>query len=139
MSNIMTFYSDGGARGNPGPAAYAFVVYLNKKRIYKESNVLGITTNNFAEYSGVINAMKWLCLNIDKFVFEKVIFNLDSELVVRQMTGKYKIKNQTLKNLTIKIKELQRIVNKEIEYKSIRREDNKEADSLVNITLDENS
>ena len=134
-SSIVIF-SDGGSRGNPGPAACAFTVFDNKKLIYKDSKYLGIATNNTAEYSAVILALKWL---ISEGVARSIDFNLDSELVVRQLTGVYKIKNKDIMKYVLEIKELQRINNLEIVWTHVPREKNKIADKLVNEKLDESS
>jgi len=129
MKNL-EIYCDGGARGNPGPAASAFVVYENKKVVHKEGKYLGIATNNVAEYTAVIMALTWLTGSAD------VIFYLDSELVVKQLTGLFKIKNEKLRELAIKVKTLEKNFTGEIVYKNLRREKNSVADSLVNETLD---
>lgn len=129
MTNL-EIYCDGGARGNPGPAASAFIVYENKKIIHKEGKALGVTTNNVAEYTAVIMALTWLK------EASSVTFFLDSELVVKQLTGLFKIKDEKLKELAINVKELERKFSGEIFYKSVRRESNAVADALVNETLD---
>lgn len=129
MTNL-EIYCDGGARGNPGPAASAFIVYENKKIIHKEGKALGVTTNNVAEYTAVIMALTWLK------EATSVTFFLDSELVVKQLTGLFKIKDEKLKELAINVKELERKFSGEIFYKSVRRESNAVADALVNETLD---
>ncbi|MEK7497288.1 MAG: ribonuclease HI family protein [Patescibacteria group bacterium] len=123
-------YCDGGARGNPGPAASAFVVYEDGKIIHKEGKFLGVATNNVAEYSAVIMALIWLK------EIASVTFFLDSELVVKQLTGVFKIKNENLKDLAIKAKTLKKNFSGKIIYKNLRREKNTAADSLVNETLD---
>lgn len=140
-------YSDGGARGNPGPAAAAFVVIEKEKVIFSQSRYLGITTNNAAEYKGVIMALSWILNNIEKFKVKKTTFFLDSELVVNQLSGNYKIKNKNLKLLIEKAKKLEKkIVAKsfsiknislKIIYKYIPRSKNKLADHLVNKSLNE--
>lgn len=137
--NNLIIYSDGGARGNPGPAASAFVVLKNGKLFYKKSSYLGKTTNNFAEYSGVVMALEWLTKNYKSGRNEPVTLVLDSELVARQLSGKYKVKSKRLKPLIYIIRKLEKKLDKKINYKTVSRDKNKLADSLVNKTLDEKS
>jgi ribonuclease HI len=123
---------DGGARGNPGPAAYGVVVRSPQGAILAElAEYLGIQTNNVAEYSGLVAA-------IDYAIREKhsslKVFS-DSELLVRQMRGEYKVKNPTLKELYDQAQGLVRkLAHFSIEH--VRREQNREADRLVNEALD---
>lgn len=137
MSKKITIHCDGGSRGNPGPAASAFVVYdTNGELIHELGKYLGVTTNNIAEYTAVLLAVKWLKtagLGIDE-----IEFVLDSELVVRQLTGVYKIKNENLRSLALEIAVLTKKLDYKISYRNVLREKNKEADLLVNKTLDEN-
>ncbi|MFV1917086.1 MAG: ribonuclease HI family protein [Patescibacteria group bacterium] len=130
-------YSDGGARGNPGPAAAAFVVISDGRVNYKKAKYLGEATNNVAEYCGVLMALDWLVK--DKVVsVKKIGFYLDSELVANQLSGNYKVKNENLKTLILKIKKLEEKSGINIVYKSVPRSKNKLADYLVNEVLDEN-
>lgn len=126
-------YTDGGARGNPGPAAYAFVVFENDTKIFQEGKYIGETTNNVAEYTGVAKALEFLTTQID--VKEVSVF-LDSLLVKEQLTGNYKIKHDNMKNFASQIKALEKNFQ-HITYTHIPREKNKDADALVNSTLDE--
>ncbi len=133
----MKIYCDGGARGNPGPAASAFVVFdENKKVVCQEAKFLGQATNNVAEYQAVIMALGWLLKNKDKISFQRIYFYLDSKLVVKQLKGEFRIKNRKLQLLVLKIKELERGLDLVVNYKHIPREENKKADLLVNTTLD---
>src|SRR5262252_8763585 len=96
-------HSDGGARGNPGPAGYGVVIHDEKgKRVAALSEYLGHQTNNFAEYQGLIAALEYALQNGHKAL--KVIS--DSELLVRQIKGIYKVKNSTLQDLHARAKEL---------------------------------
>lgn len=132
--NGIKIYCDGGARGNPGPAAAAFVVVSPEGKILeKRGKFLGRKTNNFAEYEAVRLALQRL---VGKGTKGDVSFFLDSQLVVKQMTGKFKIKQPDLKMLAMKIKELEKKLTGEISYYSIPRNGNKLADFLVNKTLD---
>lgn len=130
---IMIIYCDGGSRGNPGPAASAFVATENNEVLYKESKYLGIETNNVAEYNAVLIALNWIK---DTNPIDTVIINLDSQLIERQINGFYKVKNEKLKklhnNVLIKLKS----INTKIEFVWNYRTDNELADNLVNEELD---
>lgn len=127
-------YCDGGARGNPGPAAYSFIVVENEKVVYKKSRFLGIRTNNFAEYSGVLAALAWLTKKSAEL--DAVSIFLDSQLAVKQLNGEYKVKSKNLKPLITKIKLLEDHVDTKINFYFLPRAKNKLADFLVNKTLD---
>jgi len=137
MQNPLLVYCDGGARGNPGPAAAAIVVEKDGKVIHKESKYLGRGTNNEAEYSGAILGLEWVSKNITGA--EKITFILDSQLVANQLSGKFKVKNENLRNRYFTAKTLEKNISAEINYESVSRERNKIADFLVNKELDENS
>ena len=139
---ILNLFSDGGARGNPGPAATG-VVIKNEKGIIlsKYGRYLGYTTNNVAEYSAVLLAVKWLTkqlrvMNTLRDKNEELIINLDSQLVERQLNKKYKIKNQNLKIIYDKIELLISNHKLEINFVWNYRDKNHLADSLVNEELD---
>lgn len=131
----IVIYSDGGSRGNPGPAASAFVVTKNDQVIFSQSRYLGETTNNVAEYTTVLMIVEWLAKNMS----DSVLVNLDSQLVERQLNGQYKVKDQKLKDIFLKIKDV--ILKNKINIKFIwnYRETNHLADELVNKELDANS
>lgn len=137
MGNIK-IYTDGGARGNPGPAAIG-VVFANEKgeTIKKCSNYLGETTNNIAEYEAVIFAMQKAKAFFGKEEVKKMSadFLLDSELVVKQLNHEYKIQEENLQTLFLKIWNLMLDFGP-IKFFYIPREKNKEADALVNEELD---
>lgn len=132
MPNKLIIYTDGGARGNPGPAASAFVIYDEKREmIEKGGKYLGKTTNNQAEYQAVI-----LAINRAKDLGAKEIeFFLDSELAVKQLNREYKVRDPDLAPLFLKIWNLS-IGFKKITYTHVSRERNKEADAVVNEILD---
>lgn len=135
MSKAIVIYCDGGARGNPGPAASAFVVLDDSGEVLtKKGFFLGKTTNNVAEYKAVIFALHDIKNKPVKP--EMINFFLDSELVVKQLTGFYKVKDKNLQQLVIEIKNLEKELNVLINYQAIPREKNKIADFLVNETLD---
>ena len=135
----ITIYTDGGSRGNPGKAAIG-VVFCNEmgQEIKKFGEYLGDNlTNNEAEYQAVIFALKKFKALFGKKIAEvsEVEVRSDSELLVNQMNGKFKIENERIQKFFIEIWNL-RIDFKEIKFKAIPREKNKEADRLVNETLD---
>lgn len=130
-------YCDGGARGNPGKAAAAFVVEKNGKVIVSKAVYLGIKTNNIAEYSAVIYALKWLVENSDiRNQKSDIRFVLDSELVVKQLNGLYKVKNEKLRGYYFSISELLKTIPRKIIFTNVDRSKNKLADFLVNKKLD---
>lgn len=126
-------FTDGGSRGNPGPAASAFVVYDNDRVVYRQAKVLGRATNNAAEYQAVIMALTWLSQEPS---VESVTFVGDSELVVKQLNGIYAVKSPDIIPLVAKVKELVRSIATPITFTHVRREHNSEADRLVNEALD---
>ncbi len=128
---IYELFTDGGARGNPGPAAGAFVIKKGEKIVANGAVFLGKTTNNQAEYEGLVLGLKKL-LTITK---GEVKCFLDSELVVKQLNGQYRVKDEGLKPLFAKVCVLKGHFEK-ITFTHIRREKNKEADALVNQELD---
>jgi ribonuclease HI len=135
----MVIHTDGGARGNPGPAACAFIAEVGGKIVREDSLFLGSTTNNYAEYQGVILALKWLVDNYKILSIGNILFCLDSELVVRQLNGDYKVKDKKLIELFLQVNQLSKNISVKIFYKSIPRTKNKLADFLVNKKLDENA
>ena len=135
MGETILINCDGGAKGNPGPAAAAFVVKKGSKKIYSESVFIGEATNNVAEYRGVIAALSWINQNGEDIGDLPVIFFLDSQLITNQLLGVFKIKNPTLKKLLEQAKLLEIKSQKNISYKLIPRERNGDADFLVKQTL----
>jgi len=131
----LIIYTDGASRGNPGLASYGFSIRNEKgKVLYEEGKYIGITTNNFAEYSAVLNALKYVEENY-KGKYSGLDFYMDSKLAVEQLSGRYKIKSLNLKPLIYKIKELEGKLGEPV-YKHIPRELNKVADWLANQALD---
>ena len=133
----LTIHTDGGARGNPGPAAVGVVIETEKNILTEFGKTLGETTNNVAEYSAVIEALTWIKNNSSKTGEAEKNFFLDSNLVVNQLNGKFKINDMNLRKLFSKAKELEREVGGVIHYSYIPREQNSAADALVNRALDE--
>lgn len=132
MSKKAKIYSDGGARGNPGPAGIGVVIEINGQ-IKRYKKFIGTATNNQAEYQAVIYGLERAkalgATEVDCF--------LDSELVASQLNQKFKIKNQELGPLFVKVWNLSLGFTK-VRYFHLRRQDNKDADRLVNEAIDEN-
>jgi ribonuclease HI len=124
--------TDGGARGNPGPAAFGYVLEAEDGTVLDaRGEAIGVATNNVAEYRALIAGLgKAAELGVDDL---EVIS--DSELVVKQMTGEYRIKNKALQELSIQATRLARNVGS-VRYRAVRREHNELADRLVNEALD---
>lgn len=133
--HVMT---DGGSRNNPGNAAIGFVITdENNMLLYQEGKAIGIATNNVAEYSALIESIKWLEKNKNNFpVPVEIVFHSDSELLVNQMTGRYKVKDLKLKTLVVEAHYLLTKLNILHTFIAIPREKNKPADKLVNDALD---
>lgn len=124
-------HTDGGARGNPGPAAIGVVIEHNGKTVTSFGKTIGETTNNVAEYTAVIEALKFL-----KSYHGKIDFFLDSTLVVNQLNGLFKVKGPHLRELLLRVRTLEADVEGVITYTAVRRESNRRADLLVNDALD---
>ena len=132
-------YTDGGSRGNPGPAAAGFLFCNEKREVFKKySECLGETTNNEAEYQAVILALKKFKATFGNKLAKNTAIEVksDSELLINQLNGKYKILEPKIQTLFITIWNL-KLDFKEIKFKLISREKNKEADKLVNEALDQ--
>lgn len=130
---LIEIFTDGGSRGNPGQAAYGFVVKTGGKIVKKAGGALGVATNNFAEYTAVIRALEFAK---EKFKGRDIKFYMDSLLVASQLSGLFKIKNPSIRQLVFKVRTLESDFG-QITYTHILRENNKEADRLVNEALDE--
>lgn len=131
-------YIDGGSRGNPGPAAFGVVFKTEKGGVVKEySQYIGDGTNNEAEYRGLIFALKKAKSLFGKDKAKKMPIELksDSELLIKQMKGEYKIKEPNIQQLFLKAWNL-KIDFGNLEFFLVSREENKEADRLVNEALD---
>jgi len=134
---IFRIYCDGGARGNPGPAGIGVVVNDEKDNlIHKFGKRIGATTNNVAEYTAVVEALTYLGEKIRFEKGDKIAFHLDSELVVSQLNGIYKVKNEKLRLLLWKVREKEAGFSMPISYQHIPREENHLADAMVNEALD---
>ena len=125
-------HTDGGARGNPGPSGIGVVIELDGQ-VHKFKEFIGHATNNQAEYRAVLLALE----KAKELGVEEADVFLDSELVKQQLAGNYKVKNVDLQPLFLKIWNISQSFKK-VKYTHVARNDNKEADKLVNEVLDEN-
>lgn len=138
MINTLNVFTDGGARGNPGPSAIGvYITDGNNKKISGFGKQIGNSTNNVAEYKAVIEALTWIIENKkDLSRNAKVYFFLDSKLVCSQIIGIFKVKNADLRNLLFDVRQREAQINFPIFYKHIPREQNTKADAFVNSALD---
>ena len=138
--NKIYINTDGGSRGNPGPAGIGVVFYdQDEKEIDSHCEYIGEGTNNEAEYSAIVSALKILLKSswFNKEEIEEVVCRLDSQLVVEQINGRYKVKQPHLQVFVSEIKELIMQLSVKISFVHVRREQNQRADELVNLALDE--
>lgn len=132
----LVIHTDGGARGNPGPAAVGVIMEKDGKPFAHFGKFIGNTTNNVAEYTAVIEAFHWILNHLSNLGdLSDVDFSLDSDLVVNQLNGLFKVKDAHLRLLLAKIRELEQTIGGTITYTYIPREQNKQADLLVNQIL----
>ena len=133
----LNVYTDGGSRGNPGISGYGLVIYDEKQKVIcKESKFLGIKTNNEAEYLAIIGALEWIKKNQSFLNITKINFFADSQLMIRQFQGIYKVKAPTLLPLFSRSQQLLIQINLPCTFKDIRRESNELADKLANKAMD---
>ena len=126
-------HTDGASRGNPGPASTGLVVYdKNETLLYEEASALGEQTNNYAEYSAVLRALQLSAAN----KIQSLILKSDSEFLIKQLQGLYKVRSENIKNLYKKCKLYESQISK-VEFQHVRREYNKRADELANLVLDD--
>lgn len=133
---MLRIFSDGGSRGNPGPSAYAIVVTENGKIIHEHSEFLGIHTNNYAEYRGLIAGLSFAANHGAR----EVEFVMDSQLVIRQMNGEYKVKSPDMLELYKDAKALASLIPS-VKFSNVRRSELliPRADALLNEEMDRHS
>ena len=125
-------FTDGGARGNPGPAAFAYVLQTEDGTVLAaHGQAIGVATNNVAEYRALVEGLR----KAVELQLDEVEVVSDSELLVNQMRGDYKVKNEALRELWLDANDLEKKLGK-VTYTAVRREQNELADSLVNEALD---
>ena len=123
---------DGGSRGNPGPAGYGVRIERDDGTIVELKESLGVATNNVAEYNGLLAALRWAM----EHGVRALHVRSDSELLVKQMTGAYRVKNPGLQPLYEEARALVREIGR-VTFEHVRRELNKEADRLANEAMDD--
>jgi ribonuclease HI len=128
---VLTIYTDGAARGNPGPAAYAYVIEQNGAPAVEEKGTLGRATNNVAEYTALVRSLQ----HAARLGGRRVVVHSDSELMVKQMNGQYQVKNEDLRALYQEAKALARQFEA-VTIRHVRRDQNNRADRLCNEALD---
>lgn len=133
----LIIYTDGGARGNPGPGAAAYVIKdINGQVLQKDGTFLGMATNNEAEYQAVREAFQRILEDFKNNLPGEIEIRADSKLVVEQLSGNFKVKNPRIKALFDQVKNLQNEVG-QVNYTYIPRAENFLADELVNQILDQ--
>ena len=130
-SHVFNIHTDGAARGNPGPAAFAFVIARDGQPPVEENGCLGETTNNVAEYAALVKALQ----RAKELGGRRVVVHSDSELMVKQMRGQYRVKHAGLLPLYKEASDLVGAFD-DVEFQHVRREQNKRADALCNEALD---
>jgi ribonuclease HI len=131
MEEALTIYIDGAARGNPGPAAFAYVIQRDGSPPIEAKGTLGRTTNNVAEYTALVRALE----HAASLGARRLVVHSDSELLVKQMNGEYQVKNPDLRALYDQANSLARPFS-QVTIRHVRREQNRRADQLCNEALD---
>ena len=132
---MITAYFDGGARGNPGPAGYGVHIVDDQGNVLSEQHgSLGVATNNVAEYHGLIAALQWAV----EHDLKSLTVRGDSQLIVEQMRGNYRVKHEGLKPLYLQARMLVMQIG-DVRFEHVRREQNRDADRLSNLGMDRNT
>jgi ribonuclease HI len=130
---VLTIHTDGAARGNPGPAAFAYTIERDGAEPVEEAGRLGRLTNNQAEYIALVRALEHA---LELGAGCQVVVHSDSELMVKQMNGAYRVKNEDLRDLYEQAQALRRRFRGGVIFRHVRREENRRADQLGNEALD---
>lgn len=140
MQKTVVLYTDGGARGNPGPSGAGAALYDDKGTTLKEvSKYLGHATNNYAEYAAVALGLEMIVKHFGKPQCKNlsVVVRMDSELVCKQLNSEYQLKEETLFPLFIAIHNLQVSTFPHVSFTHVPRAENKHADRLANMAMDQ--
>src|SRR6266849_2872066 len=132
-ASLLTIHTDGASRGNPGAAAYAYVIARAGQDPIEEAGCLGELTNNQAEYTALVKALEHA---LELGTQHRVIVNSDSELMVKQLRGEYRVKNEELRPLYELAVRLSDRFQQPVTFRHVRREYNRRADELCNEALD---
>jgi ribonuclease HI len=130
---LLRIHTDGASRGNPGDAAYAFVLVRPDGEVIEEAECLGQMTNNQAEYTALVRALERA---LELGAEHRVLVHSDSELMVKQMRGEYRVKNEELRDLYEQAQELTHRFRGPVTFQHVRRSQNSRADALCNEALD---
>src|SRR5262245_50078949 len=130
---MLTVFTDGASRGNPGQAAWAYVIERDGETLAEEANRLGLMTNNQAEYTALVRALEHA---LELGPGDRVVVHSDSELMVKQLNGEYRVKNEDLVPLYEEAKGLVRRFAQPVVFRHVRRGQNQRADQLCNEALD---
>lgn len=130
-------YTDGGSRGNPGPAALGIYIEDEKKdELARIGRKIGEATNNVAEYSAIVEGLSWLLSKKTELNIESAFFYMDSQLAYSQLVGLFKVKNDKIRQFMFEIRQKEAELGIPIFYHHIPREKNTKADFMVNLALD---
>jgi ribonuclease HI len=132
-SPLLTIHTDGASRGNPGDAAYAYVISRDDETLIEEADCLGQMTNNQAEYTALVRALQHA---LELGPHHRLLIYSDSELMVKQMNGEYRVKNEELRGLYEEACALRAQFDGPVTIRHVRRAQNKRADQLCNEALD---
>jgi ribonuclease HI len=132
-ATVLTIHTDGASRGNPGEAAFAYVIEQDGQEPIEEAGYLGKITNNQAEYTALVRALEHA---LELGAQHPVIVHSDSELMVKQMRGEYRVKNADLRPLFEQARDLAQRFTAGVAFRHVRREQNSRADALCNEVLD---
>jgi ribonuclease HI len=133
MSDKVIIHTDGASRGNPGPAAFAYTIARPGQPLFEEAGRLGQMTNNQAEYIAFVRALERAAV---LGVTAPVLLKSDSELIVKQMRGEYRVKNEELRPLYEQASRAAAALKGGVTFEHVRREQNKRTDELCNLALD---
>lgn len=136
MSKTLKIFTDGGARGNPGPAGIGIWAQLEGKTVFEHSEYVGEDTNNVAEYLGLIRSIELLLPHLENHNYDKVEWYLDSKLIIEQVQKNWKIKQDHLRKLAEQAWTLLEKLSIPYSLTHVPRAQNKEADTLVNKAVD---
>lgn len=131
MSSQAIIHIDGGSRGNPGPASFAYVIHPPGQPVVEHAETIGTTTNNVAEYTALVAALD----RAADLGLKSLHIHSDSELLVKQMNGEYRVKSEDLQDLYREAQHLRKQFDR-VTLTHVRREQNKRADELCNLALD---
>jgi ribonuclease HI len=131
--SLLNIHTDGASRGNPGAAAFAYVIERDGAELIEEAGCLGRMTNNQAEYTALVKALEHA---LELGAANRLLVHSDSELLVKQMRGEYRVKNEDLRDLYEAAQDLVRRFRGPVTFRHVRRGDNSRADALCNEALD---